>query len=181
MSLSGSQSCSQRSVVCWHFIIPASSRQWQCHKSNQLALAEVLTRRPRWWGGKKGVLSCGWETWLQGCTSSDTWSYKTNRKQAAIFSGHKSRIQHVIHHGWWCVLLTALGTLERGDWCNMRGHVSLFMRFAVAGCVLSECVWPFLWGEWVFEKHGKYGDRLPLKRGSVGVYAGTRMRRRTCP
>lgn len=144
MPLSRSQSCSQRFAVCRCFIVPASSKQWQRHKSNQLALAEVLTRRPRWWGGKKGALSCVCETWLQGCTSADTGSSKANRKQSAIFRGHKCHIQRVCHHGWWCVLLTALGTLERGDWCNMRGHVSPFMHFALVGCALSQCVWPFL-------------------------------------
>lgn len=98
-------------------------------------------------GGKKGALSGACETWLQGCTATDTWSCKANRKHSAIFCGHKCHIQHVCHHGWWCVLLTALGTLETGDWCNTRGHVSPFMHFALAGCALSECVWPFLWGE----------------------------------
>lgn len=98
-------------------------------------------------GGKKGAPSCLCEMWFQGCSFADTWSCKANRKQSAIFFGHKCRIQHASHHGWWCVLLTALGTSERGDWCYMRGHVSPSMRFAVAGCALSQCVWPFLWGE----------------------------------
>ena len=101
-----------------------------------------------------------------------------------FFSGHaalkslrsQSQIQQVCQHGWWRVVLTALGTLERGDWWNTRGHVGLFMRFAAAGCVLTDCMWPFLSG-WVgFGKGRKTWWQVDSEDGQSGCMLGHRCR-----
>lgn len=144
---------SQMSVVCSRLIIHASLRHWRCHKA-------INSPWQRFWhkdpgdDGNSGIVR------LRDATSGFQlhWYPLLEGQQKAVchffWSGsskeHSAAVPHSARVSSWVVVcvINSTGNAGKGWLVKHAGVMSACSCiFAMAGCVLSERVWPFLWGE----------------------------------